>query len=447
MRLWPRSLTRRILLIEILSIVVLIAALPPLTIAMLHDTINSHQHRLLAGEAAAIAAGLKVDGAGAHVELPATMKAVYDGAFDGRAYAVVDRAGRVLDRSPGSRDLPLRRVPRGRGRRQFHLSPFIGLSERVATPAGPLWVVVSQDETEPGAIIDDIARSFLWRYIAALTAVLLVLPLVNALVIRQLVRAVQRVSERAAEIGPDTPGLRLEEANLPTEVTELVRATNRQIDRLQQALVQQRSFIANIVHELKTPLATLRIHLDRLDDAQAREALDQQVDRLSHVLSQMRDLAELETLDDAARLPFDLGNLARRTVALLAPQVFQAGDRIELSLPDASVGVRGSRTLVELALRNLIDNATQHTPPGTTIVVEVRPGGVLSVSDDGPGIASEAPSQVTTRFWRADRTRADTAGLGLSIVERICEVHGGRLDIRSAPGAGAVFTMTLPTAE
>jgi len=96
-----------------------------------------------------------------------------------------------------------------------------------------------------------------------------------------------------------------------------------------------------------------------------------------------------------------------------------------------------------MALTNLIDNAQLHTPPGTTIEVELNPAGSVSIADDGPGIIEADQSKLASRFWRADHRRSDGAGLGLSIVQRIAAVHHGRLIIAKAAQGGACFTLAL----
>ncbi len=438
MRLWPRSLTARILLAEVMAIAVVIVVLPLLTVSLLHRTMGDYQTRDLTAQARSIARGVERRGAAVRVHLPPALAAAYAGAYDGRAFAVLDAGGRVAAGS--TRALPVARVPRRASPARFDLPPLTGVSLPVPGP-GRLWVVVIQDQAEPGAILDDVVDAFLWHYLPFLVAVLALVPLVNSLLIRRLVGAVQRVSERAAAIGPDTLDTRLDERDLPAEVVELVHATNGLLARLQHSFAGQREFIGNVVHELRTPLAALKIELDRVADGEARHALHRSLDRVSHVVSQVRDLAGLEALEAGSRRAFDLCEVAREAIEDWAPEVYVAGDSVDLLAPDTSVVVAGEPTLARLALGNLLANATRHTPAGTAISVAVTTEGVVTVSDTGPGIASDLHGVVAQRFWRADQHRSDTAGLGLSIVRRIMEVHGGGFDVASGPGGGALFRL------
>lgn len=446
MKLWPRTLTARILLVEVMAIAVVIVLLPTLAISLLHRTMRDYQGRDLLGQATQIATGLARRDGSTRVHLPASLAAAYATAYDGRAYAVLDGSGRVIVASARAPRLPAARVPRGAALARFDLPPLTGISLPVVRGGSMLWLVVIQDQAEPGAILDDVVDAFLWRYVAVLVAVLVLLPLVNSLLIRRLVVAVQRVSRRAATIGPDSLDARLDETDLPAEVVELVHATNGLLARLQHSFAAQREFIGNVVHELRTPLAALKIQLDRVTDDDARRVLNHSLDRVSHVVSQVRDLARLETLDAGGRRDFDLRDVARDAIAELAPEIYAAGDRIDLAVPTFAVMVTGEPTLARLALGNLLSNATRHSPSGTAITVEVATDGTARVSDSGPGIVSESRGLIARRFWRADQRRSDGAGLGLSIVQRIMAVHGGKLEILSGVERGATFAVEFPLA-
>ncbi len=442
MRLWPRSLTARILLVEGMAIAVVILVLPLLTVSLLHLTMKDYQTRDLTAQAREIAGGLAWRGGTVRVHLPPSLSAVYATAYDGRAYALVDARGRVVATSGSARRLSIERVPRRPAPARFDLPPLTGVSLPVVPSRhAPLWIVVSQDQAEPGAILDDVVETFLWRYLGVLVAVLLLLPLVNSVLIRRLVLAVRRVSDRAATVGPESLDLRLDERDLPSEVAPLVHATNDLIARLQQSFSAQREFVGNVAHELRTPLAALKIQLDCVHDAKARGALHRSLDRVSHVVSQVRDLAGLETLEAGRRRDFDVTEVVRDAIEEVAPEVYAAGDSIDLVVPDVPVLVTGEPTLARLALSNLLSNATRHTPAGTAISVTVDTDGAVSVADTGPGIATAMRGLVSQRFWRADQHRSDSAGLGLSIVQRIMQVHGGRLEIVSDSGSGAVFRL------
>lgn len=442
---WPRSLIARILLLEGVAILCAAIVIPLLTGSVLHRTKAIYQQELLVAQAQSIAAELTpIASAAARVELPPALEALYASTYDGRAFAIVDGAGRMVARSRHADGVPWRAVPRARVVRASRQGDYVMVGVPIRVDDASLWVLVSQDETRPGAIADDITRAFLPRYVALLLPILLLLPLVNSVLIARLVRSVRQVSDSAAAIGPRSLHVRLADAGLPTEVRLLVDATNGLIERLEQSFTAQAEFVGNVVHELRTPLATLRVRLDAVADAGLRAALLAQADRMSHVVSQLRDLARLDSMSDDDLVTIDLVGLARDVLAEVAPTVLASGHPVALVAPETPVWVRGNRVLLDIALTNLLSNAARHTPPATSIEIAVGADGALVVTDQGPGITVTDRSLLTQRFWRADHLRSDSAGIGLSIVQRIVDLHDGRLEIGDGPGGGARFAIRLP---
>jgi signal transduction histidine kinase len=201
-----------------------------------------------------------------------------------------------------------------------------------------------------------------------------------------------------------------------------------------------------VAHELRTPLAVHRVELEAVEDPALRSRLRHSIDRLGHVLAQLQNLAMLEMMAEDRFETFDAEQLAQETIAFHAPQILATGDALSLDAPRTPVRMRGNRVLAGMALANLITNASRHTPPGTMIEILVGPDGVFLVRDDGPGIAASNPKDATQRYWRADHQRSDGAGLGLSIVRRIMEVHGGRLTVQSRRGEGTCIALRFPLA-
>jgi len=139
----------------------------------------------------------------------------------------------------------------------------------------------------------------------------------------------------------------------------------------------------------------------------------------------------------------DLRKVAEETVSLLAPYAVSQGQEIELQADDAPVIVRGSEAFVEVALRNLVENALAYSGADTVVRVVVHDENSVSVWDAGRGVPSAMRDRVFSRFWRADRSVEDGAGLGLAIVSQIVEGHGGSVSLRDNPAGGSVFTVTF----
>ena len=441
----PRSLIARVLLAEAAVIAVAALLLPLLMISVLRRTTRDFQDPLLLDQAQTVAAGVRRDAAGRWaVNLPNALSATYSTRYDGRAYVVVTGAGRIVAASRYADLMPWNRVPRAAEPRALHRPPFVGVSLPAQGGGMQLWVIVTQDESGPGAIVDDIAASFLPRYAAILLGVLLLLPLVNSVLIRRLVISVERVSHQARGIGAHRLDARLAAGGLPSEVEPLVAATNALLARLEQSFRRQEQFVANVAHELRTPLATLRLRLEGVTDPAVRRPLERQVARLSHVIHQLHDLGSLEHVAQGRTGRFDLAALAEEVVAEQAHGMIEDSHPVSLVVETRPIEIEGNRFLAGIALTNLLDNAARHTPAGTPVTVTVGAGAVMSVEDEGPGLASDGAEG--RRFWRADHVRSDSAGLGLSIVRRIAEVHGGSLTIGNRRPHGASIVLRLAPA-
>jgi signal transduction histidine kinase len=254
------------------------------------------------------------------------------------------------------------------------------------------------------------------------------------------------------------------------EVAMLARDVDRLAARLEASERQRaelersrRELTAAISHDLRTPLASVRAMVEALSDGLVEDrgeverylgTMHREIDRLSRMLD---DLFELAQIDAGAlrleRRPLSLAEIAADVGDAMQAQAQRAGVRLDVEAAELLplLDLDGAR--MERAVANLLRNAIEHTPRGGAIRVraDATAGEVtVSVEDTGEGIAPEDLERVWEPFYRGDRSRqrgaasGDGAGLGLSIVRGIVEAHGGRVTARSAPGAGATFTIHLP---
>ena len=225
---------------------------------------------------------------------------------------------------------------------------------------------------------------------------------------------------------------------LPAEAAPLVAAVNGLLARLAAALDKERRFTADAAHELRTPLAGLKLQaqvaLASNDDQERNSALAallSGVDRATHLFEQLLSLARADRGEDIARAPVDLDAAARRVAAGCA--TFAAGKHIDLSVDaDRPVRIDAAPPLIDAMLRNLVDNAVRYSPPGARVEIVVDRQGdhaCLTVRDDGPGIAPESRDRALQRFTRLAGQEVQGSGLGLSIVARIAELHHAQLHL------------------
>lgn len=272
----------------------------------------------------------------------------------------------------------------------------------------------------------------------------------NVVILRRSLQPLRRVSEEAAAIGPQSTSRRLSEQGLPVEVLPLVRAINQVLDRLEDGYKAQRDFIADAAHELRTPLAVLKAHLDVLDDRQTAQSLEGDLSGMERLVSQLLAMARLDGIHIKDGDTVDLSALTVEVARHLGPIAFEQNREIEVVGGERPIWARGLYDFLFRALRNLVENALRHGPPGSVITLRLasHPPSV-SVADHGPGVPAEMRETIFHRFWRGERDRAgdDGVGLGLAIVAATMKAHDGSIDIGDAPGGGAVFTMRLPASR
>ncbi len=238
----------------------------------------------------------------------------------------------------------------------------------------------------------------------------------------------------------------IDPATVPREVREVVRALNGLLDRLRAANAQQRAFLQDAAHQLRTPLAGLQMQLELLearpDDATTRTRLRQSVARVTRLANQLLALARAEAgerlLADASAV-----DLAALIDAMVEDWVERADARgIDLGIEREAVTVHGDPTLLQELIANLMDNALKYGRNGGVVGLRcVRQDGevLIEVCDDGPGIPQPLREQVFERFYRHAGSQANGSGLGLSIAREIVRSHGGRITIEDGepnPGGG-----------
>ena len=252
----------------------------------------------------------------------------------------------------------------------------------------------------------------------------------------------QLVHHRATVLSQLVPGRREGETLMfLTDITELRRLST----------VRQ-EFVANLVHELKTPITSLRLTAESLmgdplpkDRKRFAERLVREADLMSKIIDNLRQLGDIEmgtmAVDDSE---FDLAELVHQSVVRLGI------DRTVNTTIDEGLVITTDRPKLAQALGNLLDNAAKFSPPGTAIDVHaevIRSEVVLSVRDRGPGISPEHWSRVFERFYKVDRARPREAGgfgLGLAITKHLVQVLGGRIWTETAREGGQVFFIALP---
>ena len=352
------------------------------------------------------------------------------------------------------------------GVRLYISHPKAGIPDRaqlgfadVSAPGGRWRVFSTQlrdhviQVAQPYAVRDRIAARLALHTAWPMVAVL---PLLGLLIWLTVGKGLSPIERLASDVGRRSPDALspLEERGLPREVQPLVHALNDLLRRLHRALETQRAFVADAAHELRTPLAALRLQAQIAERAahegERREALGslkRGVERSSHLVQQLLTLAREE--DQAAQtpsVPVRLDELAREVIAEHASLAHDKS--IDLGMArEEPLSVDGSAAGLRTLLSNLVDNAVRYTPAGGSIDVSLAREGdeaVLEVSDSGPGIPPAERARVFDRFYRRAGDGSEGSGLGLAIVSQVVARHRGSIALADSPKGGLRVVLRLP---
>lgn len=292
------------------------------------------------------------------------------------------------------------------------------------------------------------ARSLAWRTMAPILWMAPLLMLVAWWAVSASLRPVARVRAQVASRKADELSSVAEEG-LPDEIRPLVHELNLLFDRVRSAFDAQQHFVSDAAHELRSPLAALRLQAQGLqrarDDETRRLALDRLlagIDRATRLVEQLLMLARQEagTATGSLPQPVQLRDLVRASVAEAHAQATLK--HIDLGLGAADEGqLTGQPEALRILLRNLLDNALKYTPEHGQVDVSLRRQGaflILAVEDSGPGIAEAERSRVVDRFYRVQGAAAGGSGLGLAIVNAIARSHGTKLMLDRSEALGGL---------
>ena len=441
-----RSIVTRTIALHLVAIVAAAVLMPLALYLMLSRTALDLQNTALREQADGILRYVEPAPDGSlQFNMPGQVAALYSEAYGRYAFAVLDADGNVLFSSLANKASITDTAPRGGQPAYFTehrgAAALYGVSLPVQFHRRDLTIQVSQDLAHRDVLIDDIVADFFTRVGWITAPILFLLLVIDVAIIRRAVRPVIAASNLAERIGPLRTDLRLPEATMPLEVQPLVHAVNQALDRLDEGFRSQREFTADAAHELRTPLAILRTQIDMIADRELARTLRQDVENMTRLVNQLLEMAELETIVIGSNEAADLAAVAAEIAAFLAPIALASNKRVAVTGARGPVTVPGNADMLGRALRNLVENALVHTAPQTTVEIVIDGHGAISVYDRGPGVPPAEREQIFHRFWRRDRRRQGSSGLGLSIVARIAERHGARVSVADRPGGGAAFTI------
>jgi signal transduction histidine kinase len=385
----------------------------------------------------------------------------------GRAQAaivIVDSRGTVLASAgsavprPETMTLGLADLDAGRGGRQV-----TGRRRTAAGDALAVTVPVLSGDGRVGAVrvsasvavVDDAVQRN-WLLLGGLAGLIaLIVGLVSTLLARSFTRPVAALDASAARLGDGDLAARVAVPDDPPELRRLARSFNATAERLGSLLRSQRGFVADASHQLRTPLAALRLRLENIEADGPRhrpEDLDGALAEVARLTELVESLLILARAEDAPAPSVDvpLEPVIEARLDAWSAVADERGVRLEADVAD--VGVRSEPGRLEQVLDNLLSNALDAAPAGSVVRVGVRPVGervTITVRDRGPGMTLEQQARAFDRFWRSPGARHSRSGfgLGLPIVRRLVLADGGDVLLGDGPDGGLTVTVSLPAAR
>ncbi|PCM44297.1 ATP-binding protein [Marinobacter sp. ANT_B65] len=313
-------------------------------------------------------------------------------------------------------------------------------------PATDFWIRTAQREDIREELSQELALGNVLPLLVALPLLLLAAGAAIHIGFRPLRRLEQPIRHMAPErIHP------LDDRQAPKEVAGLVQAVNSLLKRLNLALERERRFSADAAHELRTPLAALRLNLEKAwdKDPQQFQPLIQSVDRMTHLVEQMLLLNRVDSGAGFSPQNHDLSGIIEQSIADVTPLALKKHIEPVLHNDAGQALVSCHDALINTLMRSLLANAIQYSPQHTRIETRLEASGNgyhVTVCDQGPGIATADRERALSRFVRLDQRHGGGAGLGLAIARRIAELHGGQLTLNARPDGqpGLCVSLWLP---
>ncbi len=316
----------------------------------------------------------------------------------------------------------------------------------------PIKVLVGQQYNIRGELAQDIA----FRILIPILVTLPILALAIWYGVGHAMKPLNKVARDVANRAPDhlTP---IDSRSVPVEAEPLIRSLNALLTRVQSAFDSERRFTADAAHELRTPLAGIRaqaqVALTAAGEPTKDEALNRVIQGIDLAARLMHQLLTLARLDPETKLAdtkkLKICDIVESVLVELAPAALEKKIELELRRP-CEASLNGSWDALTLLITNLVDNAIRYTPETGHVKLSVVHKDytiVLSVADSGPGIPIENHSKVFQRFYRLPETRESGSGLGLSIVQRIAELHGAEIKFSTSELAGLNVDIIFPVTE
>jgi two-component system sensor histidine kinase QseC len=363
-------------------------------------------------------------------------------------FAVIDKSGQVLLKSPFAPTLPPRLLDSGFA--EFEADNRLWTSFALDSRHDELRILVGASKDLRNELSESILNGLIWPLVLMLPAIIFLLLYLIKLALTPLNRVGEALrSQNIQHLQP------INVDGIPAEIKPLVSSLNQMIENLDQAYQRERRFVSDASHELRNPLAALLINVENAleenrdaDMADSLNAMHHSIKRLVHLVAQLLQLSHSENpLTQQNFESVDIHQMCRQVIERLRSAAVAHGQHLKCATPVTPCSIRGSESLLQSLLTNLVENAIRYSGEGSQIVIDCRrdaSGTWLSIDDSGPGIDDAIRQDALKRFNRGNRNDRGGAGLGLSIVQVIADAHDAGLILDKSTLGGLRVSIHFP---
>ncbi len=398
-----------------------------------------------------VAAGVHYDASGkfSGVILRSSLQDTFDALQVDNIYRVLDKRGTLLASSDGANQ-PL--LPENS---QFIPKDFINtnfvmtrsgvtlhvITKLITRQSHQFFVQIGRSERMHQVIIGNDLADFRLAAVIANIIAIFIFTLVVWLTFNRMLRPLRIASEAASKIESNNLHTRLSMQGIPLELTPLIEAFNKALDRLERGYRAQQEFLATVAHELKTPLALIRGEIE-LGGLTNRDLLLKDIDRMARQTQQLLYLTEVSDHNNFFYVDIDPTEMIKDAVEHLRRLADRLNISIHLELPPQKTTLHADASAMFVLVKNLLENALLHSPEDSEILI-ILTQDMLRIRDHGYGIPSEDVPFLYKRFWRGSNRRDNGAGLGLAICHEIVLAHGWTLTVHPDQSPGAEFVVSF----
>ena len=439
------SLVLRISLVSIISIV----ALSGIVYTQIDRTLESLRDQTVEEQANGIAGYLEPNKGinKVFLDMPTSLRRFYARAGDTYQYLVLDEKGNRLFTSPiaFADYFPSDFSKAGDGKFEF-TGPsgrnFVGFTMPTEIDGKKLYIQVAQTQAAADTFSDEITEVFINRLLWVGIPFYCGLLLVIVWTLRRGLKPLHEAAKEVEKMSITDLSLRIKETGVPSEILPLVHSVNTSFERLEMSIREQKELTEDIAHELRTPLTILKTRIDTLDPNEQTLKLSDDIDAMIKQVNQMLDVTRLEYADTMEKKRVDLAEILSQACQDFFPLFVKAQRELRVSGVDAPIFVKGNKDLIYRAICNLLDNALEYSPAKTPVEASLR-NFTIKVTDFGKKISEDKRRVIFKRFHKdnSPSARKSGAGLGLSIVTKTMEIHGGCADLEKTNDNRNTFRM------